>query len=268
MLEKTLESPLDCKEIQPVSPKGNQSWIFIGRTDADAETPILWPPDAKNWLIGKDSDAVKDWRQDEKRMTEDSMVWWHHRVDGHEFEQALRIGDGQGSLACCSPWGCKESDTTEWLNWLKTKVSLGHFENLCFYTWVGNNPAILRFKPMILLPSQFSSVMSECLQSHVLQCQASLSITNSQSLLKFMSIELAIPFNHLIFCRPLLLLPSIFPRVKAFLMTQLFAWGGQSIVASASAAGLPRNIQDWFPLGLTGLISFDLQLWYISLLPL
>ena len=86
VLEKTLESPLDCKEIQPVNPTGNQSWIFIGRTDAEAETPILWPPDANNWFIGKDPDAEKDWRQEEKGMTEDEMVGWHHRLDGQEFE--------------------------------------------------------------------------------------------------------------------------------------------------------------------------------------
>ena len=112
-LEKTLESPLDSKEIQPVHPKGNQSWMFIGRTDDEAETPIPWPPDAKNWLIGKDPDAGKDWRQEENRMTEDEMVGWHHRLNGHEFKQAPRVGDGQGGLACCSPWGRKESDTTE-----------------------------------------------------------------------------------------------------------------------------------------------------------
>ena len=117
VLEKTLKSPLDCKEIQPVNPKGNQSWIFIGRTDAEAETPILWPPDAKNWLTGKDPDAGKDWRQEEKGTTEDEMVGWHHRLDGHEFEQAPGVGVGQGNLECCSPWGHKESDTTERLNW-------------------------------------------------------------------------------------------------------------------------------------------------------
>ena len=118
MLEKTLENPLDCKEIQLVHPKGNQSWIFIGRTDAEAETPILWPPDAKNRLIWKDPDAGKDWRQEEKGTTEDEMVGWHHRLKGHEFEQAPGAGDGQGSLVCCSPWGHKESDTTEQLNWI------------------------------------------------------------------------------------------------------------------------------------------------------
>ena len=117
MLEKTPESPLDCKEIQPVPPKGNQSWIFTGRTDAEAETPVLWPPDVKNWLTGKDSDAGKEWRREEKETTEDEMVGWHHRLDGHEFEPALGVGDEQGGLACCSPWGRRELDVTEQLNW-------------------------------------------------------------------------------------------------------------------------------------------------------
>ena len=107
VLEKTLESHLDCKEIQPVHPKGNQSWIFIGRTDAEAETPILWAPDVKNWLIGKKPDAGNDWRQEKKGTTEDEMVRWHHQLDVREFEQALGVGDGQGSLACCSSWGLR-----------------------------------------------------------------------------------------------------------------------------------------------------------------
>ena len=111
VLEKTLESSLECKEIKPVNPKGNQSWIFTGRTDTEAEAPILWPHDVKNWLIGKDPDAGKDWGQEEKGTTEDEMLGWHHWLDGHEFEQALGDDEGQGS------WGCKESDTTEWLNW-------------------------------------------------------------------------------------------------------------------------------------------------------
>ena len=98
VLEKTLESPLDCKGIKAVNPKGNQSWIFIGWTDAEAEAPILWPPDVKNWLIGKDPDAGKDWRQEEKGITEHEMVGWHHGLDGHEFEQALEAGNGQGGL--------------------------------------------------------------------------------------------------------------------------------------------------------------------------
>ena len=120
VLEKTLESPLDCK-IKPVHPKGNQSWILIGRTDAEAGTPVLWPPDAKNWLTGKDPDAGKDWRQEEKGVTEDEMVIWHHRLNGHEFEQTPQVGDGQGGLACCSPWGFKQLDTTWWLNNNKTR---------------------------------------------------------------------------------------------------------------------------------------------------
>ena len=117
VLEKTLESPLNYKEIQPVHPKGNQSWVSIGRTDAEAETPILWPPDVKNWLIGKDPDDGKDWRWEEKGMTEDEMAAWHHQLDGHEFEWTPGVGDGQGALVCCNSWGCKEADTTEWLNW-------------------------------------------------------------------------------------------------------------------------------------------------------
>ena len=117
VLEKTLESPLDCKEIQLVHSKGNQSWIFIGRTAAEAETPILWPPDEKNWLIGKDPDAGKDWRQEEKRTTEDEMVGWHRWLNGREFERAPGDVEGQGSLVCCSPWSRKKLDTTEPLNW-------------------------------------------------------------------------------------------------------------------------------------------------------
>ena len=115
VLEKTLESPLDSKEIKLVNPKGNQPWIFIGRTDGEAEAPILWPFDAKNWLIKKDPDAGKDWRQEEKGMTEVERVGWDYQLDGHEFEQAPGAGVGQGSLACCSPWGCKYLDTaSDW----------------------------------------------------------------------------------------------------------------------------------------------------------
>ena len=121
VLEKTLERPLDCKEIQPVHPKGNKSWIFVGRPEAEAETPILWPPDAKNWLIWKDPDAGKDERWEEKGMTEDEMVGWHHWLNGHEFEWTPGVGDGQGGLVCCSPWDHKELDLTEQLNWLPIK---------------------------------------------------------------------------------------------------------------------------------------------------
>ena len=112
VLEKTLESSLDGKEIQPVHPKGNQSWIFTGRTDAAVKAPVPWPPDGKSRLIGKDPDDGKDWRQEEKEMTEDDMVGWHHWLNGHGFEQAPGDGEGQGSLVYCSPWSCKESDMT------------------------------------------------------------------------------------------------------------------------------------------------------------
>ena len=117
VLEKTLECPLDCKEIQPVHPKGNQSWVFIGRNDAKAETPVLWPPHAKSWLIGKDSDAGRDWGQEEKGTTEYEIAGWHHWLHGHEVEWTPGVGDGQGGLACCNSCGGKESDTTEQLNW-------------------------------------------------------------------------------------------------------------------------------------------------------
>ena len=116
VLERTLECFLDCKKIKTVNPKGNQSWVFNGRTDAEAEAPKLWPPDAKNSLVGKDPDAKKDQRQEEKGTTEEEMVGWYHRLNGHEFEQCIGGVDGQGGLACCSSWGSKESDTTEQLN--------------------------------------------------------------------------------------------------------------------------------------------------------
>ena len=117
VLEKTLESLSACKDIQRVHPKGDQSWVFIGRTNVKAETSILWPPDAKSWLIWKDPDAGKDWGQEEKGTTEDEMVGWHHQHNGHGFGWTLRVGDGQGGLACCGSWGHKELDTTEQLNW-------------------------------------------------------------------------------------------------------------------------------------------------------
>ena len=117
VLEKTLESPLYYKEIQPVHPEGDQSWVFIGRTDCEAETPILWPPDVKGWLTWKDPDVGKDWEQEEKGTTEAEMVGWHHGHSGHSFGWTLGVGDGQGGLACSISWGYKESDTTEQLNW-------------------------------------------------------------------------------------------------------------------------------------------------------
>ena len=148
LLEKILQSSLVCKKIKPVNPKGNQSWIFIGRTDAEAEAeaPIFWPPVLKNWLMRENPDAGKVWRQEEKGTTEAKMVGWRHRLNGHEFEQALWVGDGQANLVCYSPWGRKELNTTEWLNW--TEVTLlgcgGEYEHAymcvhmhtCTYTLV------------------------------------------------------------------------------------------------------------------------------------
>ena len=125
VLEKTLESPLDCKEIQPVHSEGDQHWDFFGGNNAEAETPVLWPPHAKSWLIGKDSDAGRDWGQEEKWMTEDEMAGWHHWLDGRESEWTPGVGDGQGGLACCNSWGRKESDRTEWLNWTELKTCWG-----------------------------------------------------------------------------------------------------------------------------------------------
>ena len=127
VLEKTLESPLDCKEIKPVNPKGNKPWIFTGRTDAEAKVPIRWPPDAKNWLIRKDLDIGKNLRQEEKGTTEDEMVGCHHWLDGYELEQAPGDGEGQRSLLCCSPWGHKELDRAEWLNWTEWLMMLSVF---------------------------------------------------------------------------------------------------------------------------------------------
>ena len=174
VLEKTLESPLDCKEIQPVNPKGDQSWIFM----AESEAPIVWPPDAKNWLIGKDPDAGKDCRQEEKGTTEDEIVGWHHRLNGHMFEHALGVGDGQGSLVCCNPLGHKELDMTEQLNWAESPSHIWLF-------WTVALQAVLYF-------------------------------TVSWSLLRLMPSESVMPSNHLIFCCPLLLLPSVFPSIRVF----------------------------------------------------
>ena len=158
VLEKSLESPLNSKEVKPVNPKGNQPWIFIGGTDAEAEVPILWLPDAKSRLLGKDLDAGKDWRQEEKGMTENETGGWHHRFKGHEFERTLGDGEGQGSLACCSPWwGRKEWDTTEQLNnkilknmyvhiWFPSRTFLKR-TSICCCTDFGRN----RMKPLMLV---------------------------------------------------------------------------------------------------------------------
>ena len=159
VLEKTLESPLDCKVIQPVHPKEDLSWLFIGRTNAKAETPIFWPPDAKSWLIWKDRDAGKDWRQEEKGMTEDEMVGWHHLFNGHRFGWTLGVGDGQGGLVCCSLWGHKESDTTEPLNWtdsglvgIEVEGRLMIINDCVFQTRIHNNTS---FSSSILCNSKY-----------------------------------------------------------------------------------------------------------------
>ena len=128
---------MECKEIQPVHSKGDQSWVFFGKNDAKAETPVHWPPHVKSWLIGKDSDAGRDGRQEEKRTTEeekgtteDEMVGWHHRLDGQGFRWTPGVGDGQGGLACCNSWGSKELDTTEWLNWTEWHIEMGYVQGL------------------------------------------------------------------------------------------------------------------------------------------
>ena len=135
LLNRGIGESLGLQGDQTNNPKGNQSWIFIGRTDAKAWAPGLWPPDANKWLLGKDPDAEKDWRQEEKGTTEDVMVGWHHQLKGHEFEQALGVGDGQGNLACCSPWGHKESYMTEWLSWTGLK-----WTEFCHFLVIYNPP--------------------------------------------------------------------------------------------------------------------------------
>ena len=138
VLEKTLESPLDFKEIQPVHSEGDQSWVFFGRNDAKAESPVLWPPHVKSWLIGKDSDAGRDWGQEEKGTTEDELAGLHHWLDRCESEWTLGVGDGQGGLACCNSWGCKDSDMTERMN-LNWTDGVGIIINL-FYRWENYSP--------------------------------------------------------------------------------------------------------------------------------
>jgi len=147
---------LDCKEIQPVHSKGDQSWVFFGRNDAKAETPVLWTPHVKSWLTGKDSDAGRDWGQEEKGTTEDEMAGWHHWLDGREFEWTLGVGDGQGGLACCDSWGRKESDMTEQLNWTELIADLQYFANLCctakWLSYTHTNPFFKCYFPLWFIP--------------------------------------------------------------------------------------------------------------------
>ena len=155
MLENTLENCLDCKDIKPANPKGNELWLFIGRTNAKAEAPLLWPADAKSWLIGKDPDAGKDWRQEEKGTTEDEMLGWHYPLNGHEFEQALGVGDGQGSLVCCIPWDRKESDMTEWLSNNKVFLRGGYGGRLASQSKTPWNPPWQQLSLRLLLEDNF-----------------------------------------------------------------------------------------------------------------
>ena len=243
VLEKTLESPIHCKEIQPVHPKGNQSWIFTGRTDAEAETPILWPPDVKSWLISKDLNAGKDRRQEEKGTTEDEMVAWHHRLDGPKFEQAPEVGDGQERLVCCSSWGHKESDTTERLIW----TNQGRAGYSCAKHLNSNGLWLLLFS---------CSVVSHPLQPHKLQ-HARLSCPSLSSGVCTNSCPLSWWCHSTVSCSVALFFSCLhsFPTSGSFPMSPLFESGGQRVGASTSASVLPMNIQGLFPLGLTGWIS-------------
>ena len=176
VLDKTLESPLGCKEIQPVHTKGDQSQVFIGRTDVEAETPKLWPPDVKNWLIWKDPDAGKDWRQEEKGTTEDEMVGWHHPLNRHEFRYTLGVGDGQGGLAYCGSWGCKSrtrlSDWTE-LNWIALLYCVGFCH---ISTWVSHGcthvPSLLNLLPTPSHPSRLSQTSATCWHSDAVRLRS------------------------------------------------------------------------------------------------
>ena len=214
VLEETLESPLNSKEIEPVNPKGNQPWIFIGRTDGEAETPILWPPDAKNWLIWKDPDTGKDWRRGEKGTTEDKMVGWHH------LTQWTWVWINSGSWWWTGRPGVLQSMGTQSIRY--DRVMEYTHTQVCVYKYIKPNHFALYLK----LTNIFSQLWKVKVKS--LSCvwlfaipwttarQASLFITNSQSLLKLMSIESVMPSNHFILCRPLLLPPAIFPSIRVF----------------------------------------------------
>ena len=159
VLEKTPESPLDCREIQPVHSEGDQPWDCLGRSDANAETPVLWPSHAKSWLIGKDTNAGRDWGQEEKGTTEDEMTGWHHRLNGRESEWTPGVGDGQGGLACCDSWGRKESDTTEWLIWsdlIWTSSPVAQMQlDGSAPTWSGTCVKWVEFKLLLRVGSDF-----------------------------------------------------------------------------------------------------------------
>ena len=211
VLEKTLESPLDCKEIQPVHSEGDQPWDFFGRTDVEYETTILWPPDMKSWLIWKDHDAGKDWGQEEKGMTGDEMVGWHHRLNGHGFGWTPGVGDGQGGLMCYSPWGCKELDTNEWLNWTESVLILiSYHPNYCASV-AHCLPQCLQHLVAVLSPQSYPTLRPHGLQHARLPCPSLSPRACSNSC----------PSSQ--WCHPtvsssvvLLLLPSIFPSIRVF----------------------------------------------------
>ena len=280
-LEKTLESPLDCKEIQPVHPKGDQSWVFIVGTDVEAETPILWPPDAKSWLIGKDPDAGKDRGQEEKGRTEDEMVGWHHLLDGHGFGWTLGVGNGQGGLACLWFMGLQGVgyDWATELNWIFTFIK-SLFSSSSFSARRVMSSAYLRlliFLRAILIPacasssptfhvmySQFSSVqfshsvLSDSLQPHESQharppCPSPSPGVHSNSRPSSWWCHPAISSSVI----PFSSCPQSLPASESFPMSQLFTWGGQSTGASALASFLAKNTQGWSPLGWTGWISLQ-----------
>ena len=249
VLEKTLGSPLDYKEIQSVNSKGDQSWVFFGRTDAKAETPILWPPSARSWLIGKDSDAGRDWGQEEKGTTEDEMAGWHHRLDGRLFEWTPGDGDGQGGLACCSSWGRKESDMAERLNW--TEDSLKVLSLLLLFTMNPYSQCQHVFYFSIAVQQTAGHVVVQLLNRVWLFMspwtaahQASLSFTISWSLFTLISTESVMPSNHLILCRPLLLLPSIFPSIRVFwssLLNEIRLYSRTWTPGGKDLWGIPRG---------------------------
>ena len=167
VLEKTLESPLDYNEIQPVHPKRDQSWVFFGRNDAKAETPVFWPPHVKSWLIGKDSDAGRDWGQEEKGMTEDEMAGWHHWLDGCEFEWTPGDGDGQGGLVCCDSWGHRELDRTERLNWRLSWTNKKLLRYLLLFFFFSASLSHVQ-----LFATPWTTAHCEILQVRILECVA------------------------------------------------------------------------------------------------
>ena len=224
VLEKTLESPLDRKEIQPVHSEGDQPWDFFGRNDAKSEALVLWPPHAKSWVIGKDFDAGRDWGQEEKGMTKDEMARWHHRLDGCESEWTPGVGDGQEGLAYCNSWCRKESDMTERLNWTDCSVTKS-----CLTLW-----------PHRL---QHANLPCPLLSPRVCSDSCPLSQWCHPTILSSV-----VPFSSCL---------QSYPASESIPRSQFFASGGQSIGVSALASVLPMNIQDWFPLGWTGWISLQ-----------